>query len=167
MTRFRLLSLAALTGALIVLLAGAAGADPQRTGHWLWPLDSAPRIVGHYRAPLTAYSAGHRGIDLPASVGTAVHAPAAGLVAYSGTVVDRGVLSIDHAGRWRTSFEPVTDAPPVGTPVVAGQVVGRVSDEPGHCVATCLHVGLRRDGAYLNPLVMLGDLRPSVLLPLG
>ena len=82
-------------------------------------------------------------------------------------VVNRPVIVITHAGGIRTSYEPVETAVPVGTTVIAGQVVGHVSSATGHCGGRdCLHWGARRGTIYVDPLQFL---RPPhvVLLPLG
>ena len=92
-------------------------------------------------------------------------APADGVVRFAGTVVGRGVLVLDHAGGIRTSFEPVTDALPVGTAVSRGQPVARVGPAGSHCAPTgCLHWGARRGARYVDPLSLLGLLPPIVLL---
>ena len=109
--------------------------------------------------------AGHRGVDLGATE-TLVLSPADGVVVFTGTVVDRPVLTIDHGDGMLSSFEPVTASVTRGTSVQAGQVVGRISGEP-HCPGPCVHWGVRKDGEYVNPLPLVGDRRPSILLPLA
>ena len=50
--------------------------------------------------------------------------------------------------------------------VVRGDVIGTVL--PGHCnTLPCVHWGVRRGDEYINPLSLVTDLRPSVLLPLA
>jgi murein DD-endopeptidase MepM/ murein hydrolase activator NlpD len=107
--------------------------------------------------------AGHRGVDLSASEG-AVHSPADGVVVFVGTVVDRPVLTIDHGDGLLSSFEPVSASVTKGQSVRAGQEVGRISSEP-HCPSLCVHWGVREHGEYVNPLPLVSDRRPSVLLP--
>jgi murein DD-endopeptidase MepM/ murein hydrolase activator NlpD len=129
--------------------------------------------VRPFIAPETAYSAGHRGIDLAAAVGTIVFAPADGVIHFSGTVVDRSVLSIEHPGSLLSSFEPVTSTLPVGTTVHRGDPVGTIAVGPGmspatsadHCTSSCLHFGVRLHGQYLSPLNYLGGIPLPVLLP--
>ena len=90
-------------------------------------------------------------------------------------VVDRVVLSIDHGSGYVSSFEPVSSELEIGDAVGAGEVIGQLEsyeDGSHHCTAKsataqpCLHWGVRLHGDYINPLLMLGDLEPSVLLPL-
>jgi leucine dehydrogenase len=133
---------------------------------WRWPTPPPHAVLRPFRAPLTAYGSGHRGIDLAAAPGTIVSAPAAGVVFFAGIVVDRPVLSIEHAGGLLSSFEAVESPLAEGTPVRAGDPVGVVAAS-AHCPgASCLHFGVRRNGRYLSPLLMLGGVPRSVLLPL-
>ena len=127
------------------------------------PVDDV--VVRRFERPAQRWSAGHRGIDIDAAVGTAVRAPADGVVTFSGTVVDRGVLTIEHADGLRSSLEPLTGGPPRWTRVSAGDVVGAVADGGTHCApADCLHWGVRRGEDYLDPLTLLPGRAPVVLL---
>ncbi len=131
---------------------------------WQWPVDPPRSVVRPYVAPATPYSAGHRGVDLRATDGGTVYAPADGVVHFSGIVVDRPVLSIRHPGGLISSYEPVESALASGTAVRRGEVVGMVL--AAHCVpAACVHMGVRLDGEYVSPLLYLGDVPRSVLLP--
>src|SRR5689334_16295584 len=55
---------------------------------WVWPAESV-RVVVPYAAPAHRYGPGHRGIDLALEGTISLRAPAGGVVAFSGTVVDR------------------------------------------------------------------------------
>jgi murein DD-endopeptidase MepM/ murein hydrolase activator NlpD len=153
----RLATLALALPPLFAIVTGSLFAPP-----WHWPVDAPHAIVRPFVAPATAYSAGHRGVDLAAGGGT-VYAPADGVVRFVGVVVDRPVLSIEHPGGLVTSYEPVTSTLAAGQLVARGEVVGIVAG--GHCASACLHFGVRLDGRYVSPLAYLGGLRPSVLLP--
>jgi murein DD-endopeptidase MepM/ murein hydrolase activator NlpD len=137
----------------------ASGATPA----WLWPLSAPHTIVRPFIAPETAYSAGHRGIDIAATEGSIVSAPADGVVFFAGVVVDRPVLSITHADGLISSYEPVQSNLGDGTVVHRGEPVGRLV--AGHCPASCLHFGVRLHGEYVSPLVYLGGIQRPVLLP--
>ena len=92
------------------------------------------------------------------------------MVSFSGQVVDREVLSIDHGTGHISSFEPVTSDLAVSDPVTAGEpiaVLNTYSNSVHHCDSPCLHWGVRLHGEYINPLLLLGELEPSVLLPLN
>ncbi|WP_082227125.1 M23 family metallopeptidase [Demequina rhizosphaerae] len=173
-------ALAALAAACVLMGAAAASAAgvappsvPLPGPPWA-PLSSplsspiAPlRALALFVAPAAPWAAGHRGIDLAAARGGTVLSPSAGVVSYSGTVVDRGVVSIDHGGGVVSSLEPVAHAPPAGTRVERGEPVGEVVAGTGHCApATCVHWGVRVDGRYVDPLDLLEGFGPVVLLPL-
>lgn len=154
--------------------AAAAGVEPpsrgpvdRRPATASWPLRPEPGVLRPFDAPAQRWSPGHRGVDLAASAGQAVLAPAAGTVTFAGVVVDRGVLTLTHSGGLRSSFEPVTGQVPVGTVVAQGQPVAAVDPLVAHCApVTCLHWGVRRGEVYLDPLGLVLPPPPSVLLPL-
>lgn len=139
-------------------------ASPPAETPWEWPLSGVPPVLRHFDRPPEKWMAGHRGVDLGATDGT-VLSPADGVVVFAGTVVDRPVLTIDHGDGRLSSFEPVTASVDKGAHVRAGQSIGRISSEP-HCPGPCVHWGVREDGEYINPLPLVSDRRPSVLLPL-
>lgn len=116
------------------------------------------RLLVPYRASADPYSAGHRGADLAAAPGQAVLSPLAGHISFVGVVAGRPVTVI-IAGARRLSLEPVSSALRVGEAVVVGQVLGRVGIG-GHCSGRCVHVGLRVNGAYVDPLPSRPHLLP-------
>ncbi|MCG7425237.1 M23 family metallopeptidase [Kocuria rhizophila] len=145
-------------------MLGAHPADAAGAG-WAWPVSPRPGVERPFEAPAQKWLPGHRGVDLAAPPGTPLRSPAAGVVSFSGVVVDREVLTIDHGDGRKSSFEPVTALVRVGDHVTRGQVVARVAD-PGHGPrGSSVHWGVRQDGEYVNPLQFVVDLRPSVLLP--
>ena len=134
-------------------------------GSWSWPVIGPHPLARPYLAPPTPYAAGHRGIDILAAAGTSVRAPDDGVVHFVGVVVDRPVLSLAHGGGVLSSFEPVSSELRAGDHVVRGEVIGTLI--AGHCTTPCLHLGARIDGNYVNPLLFLGGVPWSVLLPAG
>lgn len=143
------------------------GGRPAAGPSWQWPLAPRPPVLRGFDPPPKPWLSGHRGVDLGfAAAGAQVLSPAGGTVSFSGVVVDRPVITIDHGGGLRSSFEPVESPLAAGDTVAAGQVIGTVM--PGHCpAAQCLHWGVREGGQYVNPLQFVLDLRPSILLPLS
>lgn len=147
----------------------AAGAPPSSAvasgqPRWAWPV-SPVVVVKAYSAPPTPYASGHRGIDLAVSPSAVVTAPAGSTVRFSGLVVDRPVLTLDHGGGILSSYEPLASDLVVGASVSTGQPLGRVADG-GHCASRCLHIGVRIDGAYVSPLLFFDRVPRAVLLPL-
>lgn len=135
-------------------------ASALRSGTWTWPVQGTHTVISDYQAPLNPYSAGHRGIDIVAKPGDPVYAPDDGVIHFAGTVVDRGVLSIDH-GKFHSSFEPIDTDVHQGQIVHRGQQIGIVASS-NHC--TCLHLGARQDDNYLSPLALLSAIEPAVLM---
>lgn len=144
---------------------------------WSWPLVPEPRVLRHFERPPQDWKPGHRGVDLSTrGLPAQVRSPADGVVAFAGTVVDRGVLTIDHGDGRISSFEPVTTTLVEGRAVGTGDVVATVAvihpatasggTVRGHCGGLCLHWGVRVEGEYVDPLAFVTDRRPSVLLPL-
>lgn len=157
-------ALASLTAIAVVLLSsGVASAAPgAEEPRWIWP-GGVASVLREFERPPHPYGPGHRGIDIPVTGGVAL-APADGVVAFSGFVVDRSLLTIDHGGGLVSTLEPVDDPPPAGTAVSQGQVLGPVS-AGGHVGDDTLHLGARLNGEYIDPLALLGVLERPVLLP--
>lgn len=169
---------------LVVLLLGRAPARAEvppapppvvPVGAFAWPLAGvdgrgAPARAGAVGAvtrlfdpPPHYYGRGHRGADLAGRPGLAVLAAGEGVVVFAGRVAGRGVVSVEHAGGLRTTYEPVAVAVAPGARVRRGDPLGAL--ETGHrgCLqAACLHWGLRRPSTtpgaleYLDPLLLLG-----------
>ena len=129
---------------------------------WQWPLERSRQVSRGFLAPATEFGAGHRGIDLPAVVGERLVAPTRVRVAFAGRVVDRDVVTLDAGGGWLATFDGATSTLETGSVLEAGAPVAVVSPTP-HCA--CVHVGLRYDGEYVNPLLAWGEVPRAVLLP--
>lgn len=143
---------------------GAAGAahvtGPQLSSseaRFIWPLDPAPEVVRPFDRPTEHYGPGHRGVDLEALPAQSVLAAGTGVVVFAGTLAGRGVVSIDHDGGLRTTYEPVRPLVTVGDQVYAGQEIGTVDTGHSGCAGSCLHWGVRRGSEYLNPLTLVGE----------
>lgn len=134
-----------------------------------WPV-ADPTVVARFDPPVAAWSSGHRGVDLAARTGDVVRSMAAGTVLFAGTIAGKPVVSVGYPGpdRPRSTYEPVIPSVAVGQQVAEGAVLGTVAVIGGHCGGTrgCLHVGLRTDTRYLDPLTLVGR-APAVLKPPG
>jgi murein DD-endopeptidase MepM/ murein hydrolase activator NlpD len=129
-------------------------------GGFRWPLAGTPTVTRPFDPPPRPWLPGHRGVDLAGMPAQLVLAAGSGTVAFAGTIAGTGVVSIDHAGGLRTTYEPVIPIVHSGQMVVVGQPVGRLM--PGHpdCpVGACLHWGLRHGSEYLDPLGLLRSRR--------
>lgn len=141
------------------LVAPVTDGSTNRAGPWRAPVQPL-QIDRAFDAPTQDWLPGHRGVDLRAPAGTAVSAPADGVVAFAGMVAGRPVLSVDHVdphdptGTVRTTYEPVTAAVSRGDRTSAGQTIGTVADAT-HCDRGCLHWGARRGRSYVDPMSFL------------
>lgn len=165
------LAMLACAGFAWAVPARAEAAAPARAGLWEWPLEPHVVLEGFALGPYS-WSAGHRGVDLAASPGEPVKAPATGVVTFAGVVAGRGVLVLTHESGHgiRSSFEPVRASVAVGTRITPGEVIARVTPAASridHCSSgRCLHWGVRRFGTYIDPLAFVAPQR-VVLLPVG
>jgi murein DD-endopeptidase MepM/ murein hydrolase activator NlpD len=136
-------------------------------GGFVWPLSPRPAVLRRFERPQNHWAAGHRGVDLSAAVGQPVLSAGEGVVAFSGVISRRGVITVRHPGGLRTTYDPVDERLATGAVVHRGNRIGVLSPAPGHCAPrTCLHWGAISERAYRDPLSLLGFGRP-ILLPLG
>jgi murein DD-endopeptidase MepM/ murein hydrolase activator NlpD len=132
---------------------------------WAAPLPDAA-LTRRFDVLPHRYAAGHRGADLAGTPGAAVLSAGAGVVVFAGMVAGRPVVSVDHAGGLRTTYEPVSPSVGAGQVVARGSPLGTlVAGHAGCPVAACLHWGLKRGEVYLDPLLLLAPPRIR-LLPL-
>ncbi|WP_170228575.1 M23 family metallopeptidase [Nesterenkonia populi] len=166
LARRSLLTLLLLT--LLSLPATTQSSPSLHPNDWEPPLRSAD-IAREFAAPPAPWARGHRGLDLGAPAKAQIRSPADGVVSFSGTVVNRHVLSINHGNGYISSFEPIETDLNDGDPVSQEQPIGHLNtydDGTHHCDSPCLHWGVRHHGQYINPMLLLGPVEPSVLLPL-
>ena len=139
-----------------------ASADSARIAHSKPVLGA---VVREYSPPSKRWLAGHRGVDLAASVGDPIYASAAGSVSFSGSINGMTSISITHANGIRTTYQPVQATVEKGQRVERGQLIGYLTaaerhPEPG------LHWGALRGREYLDPMSLLG-FRTVVLKPVN
>jgi murein DD-endopeptidase MepM/ murein hydrolase activator NlpD len=157
---------------VLVVVATALAAPPiasaapasVATALWGWPLSGEPTVTRPFDPPPTPYAAGHRGVDLAGVAGQQVLAAGGGVVAFAGLVAGRPVVSVDHPGGLRTTYEPVQPGVAAGQSVARGAPLGVVVTGHAGCpVEVCLHWGLRRARVYLDPLSLLRPPRVRLL----
>jgi murein DD-endopeptidase MepM/ murein hydrolase activator NlpD len=120
-------------------------------------------VVRGFEAPAGPYGPGHRGIDVRAPVGTPVAAPAAGTVTFAGRVAGSAWVSVAVAPGVVVTVGPLLAvAVAAGDRVAALAPVGRLA--AGHGAA--VHLSLRVDGGYVDPLPWLVDRPRPRLAPL-
>jgi murein DD-endopeptidase MepM/ murein hydrolase activator NlpD len=139
-----------------------------QTGRLAWPLSPRPQVTRYFEAPESPYGPGHRGVDLAAAPGQEVLAADVGVVVFAGQVAGHGVVSLDHDGGLRTTYQPITPTVTTGEQVYRGQPLGTVTPgHPGCSVPACLHWGARRGTEYVDPLALTGTPGRVRLKPWG
>lgn len=155
----------------VVLMAAALTAAPAgaEVGRLQWPLRPAAAVTRGFDAPAPNWTRGHRGVDLAGSTGQTVFASAGGTVVFAGELAGRPLVSVQHPGGLRTSYEPVRPAVRAGQRVDTGTELGVLLDGHAGCpVRACLHWGAMWGPAsradYVDPLALLMS-TPIVLKP--
>ena len=135
--------------------AGTTSAMP--FGAWPWPVTGP--VIRAFDTPTTPFGAGHRGIDVAVPVGTAILAPEAGTVSFAGRVGGELFVTLDHGGGLASTYSWLSaTVVREGDVVALGQTIGSTgSGHPGAAIPH-LHLGMKLDGAYLDPLEVLGPL---------
>ncbi|MFN8070645.1 MAG: M23 family metallopeptidase [Mycobacterium sp.] len=158
--------------AAVVLLLGLSPTSRADDVRLQWPLRPAmPVVTRGFDAPRPDWQRGHRGVDLAGVVGQPVYAAGRGTVVFAGVLAGRPVVSVDHPGGLRTSYEPVEAVVRPGQLVDSGTPLGRLAaGHPGCPAAACLHWGAMWGPAqradYVDPVGLLAS-TPIRLKPLG
>lgn len=164
-----------------------AGRGPERVPPLRMPLTGP--ITRGFEAPAGTYGPGHRGVDVGGQTGEAVRAPGGGRVEFAGPVAGRTWVSVMVAPGVVVTVGPLLDAGvTAGQRVRALAPVGRLG--PGHGQESApgqdagygsgqgygpgqgagygmtLHLSLRVDGVYVDPLPYLLDRPRPRLAPL-
>jgi len=153
--------------ALVALGAVGSAIQPVHAAvPWAWPV--AGPIIRGFEPPDGPYGAGHRGIDIAADLSTVIVAADDGVVTFAGKVGGRLFVTIDHGGGLTSTCSFLNGAMVrKGDHVARGQPVALTgwghADEP----VPHLHFGVRRNGAYVDPLEYLSWPSVSELIRLA
>jgi murein DD-endopeptidase MepM/ murein hydrolase activator NlpD len=119
-------------------------------------------VIRGFDPPDSPYGSGHRGIDIAAAVGTPVLAPAPGTVTFAGQVAGHLFVTIDHGGGLESTYSWLSailvrkgdgvDA----AAVIAASGTGHPTD-----LVPNLHMGVKLDDVYVDPLDYLGPISVS------
>jgi murein DD-endopeptidase MepM/ murein hydrolase activator NlpD len=121
------------------------------------------RISSHFgtRRPELSKHA-HNGIDLAAARGTAVHAPAAGVVSVATSHYEPvpgygSVIVVEHGDGWQSLYAHLDSIDVrVGESVSSGQMIGRVGTT-GLATGPHVHVEVLRDGERIDPASVIAE----------
>lgn len=149
---------------MVVVTAPAPGPSAAPGVRFRSPVPGGAVPVTAFDPPDMPWLPGHRGVDLASVPLAPVRAPAGATVLFAGAVGGKPVVSLDHGGGLRTTYEPVSATVRAGQTVTAGQPVGHlVAGHPGCPVEACLHWGARvasggpggDDDEYIDPMTLL------------
>lgn len=143
----------------VLILGTAICATPAAA--WVDPAAGTPYPAAVSRPadiPEQNWKPGHRGVDLPLRLGADVLAAGDGVVAFVGVVAGTPVISVDHAGGIRTTYQPVRSTLAVGDKVREGEPLGALAHAPAGFSGSHdgLHWGaLVSKDSYIDPLTLL------------
>jgi murein DD-endopeptidase MepM/ murein hydrolase activator NlpD len=121
------------------------------------PLKFEPRITSSFsrarRHPVLNYTRAHNGVDYGAPTGAPVVSVAGGVVTFAGWTNGGGrTVKVRHASGYESEYLHLSAiSVKRGSRVGQGEIVGRVGAS-GLATGPHLHYGLRRNGAYVNPV---------------
>jgi murein DD-endopeptidase MepM/ murein hydrolase activator NlpD len=120
----------------------------------IWPTSgrfSSP--FGYRRSPFTGRRTFHKGIDITASRGSPIYAPAAGKVTYAQRFSTYGLcVEVEHGAGIMTRFAHLSGfAVDVGQTVARGDMLGYVGNT-GRSTAPHLHYEVHVKKKLVNPL---------------
>jgi murein DD-endopeptidase MepM/ murein hydrolase activator NlpD len=134
------------------------------------PLKFEPRITSRFsssrRHPVLGYTRAHNGVDYSAPTGAPVAAVAPGTVTFAGWTGGGGrTVRVRHHNGYESEYLHLSAiAVRAGAHVSQGDVVGKVG-ATGLATGPHLHYGLRRHGAYVNPVVEHRNMPPGEPIP--
>ena len=129
-------------------LLGSTGATPT-----LWPvMGRVTSSFGERLDPFNGEGAFHAGLDIAASYGTPIHAPADGVIAKAGPASGYGrEMIVDHGGGITTIYGHLSAfAVVAGQAVKQGQVIGYIGSA-GRSTGPHLHYEVRVNNMPVNP----------------
>ncbi|MDO8987726.1 MAG: peptidoglycan DD-metalloendopeptidase family protein [Coriobacteriia bacterium] len=148
-------------GVVLMVACTSVGVAPVRAA---WPLELAAPVTLGYGETYTrdGRSVSHLGVDLAGATGSAVLAPAAGIVSFVGRVPGSVgtilALTITTDDGILVTVSPLSEAQVLaGERVDAGGLVGMIAESGDPSTSTPhLHVSARRGDRYLDPTALLG-----------
>jgi murein DD-endopeptidase MepM/ murein hydrolase activator NlpD len=162
-----IVALAVLTPAITAgSVSAATVATTGTTGGWTWPVVGP--VIQTFDPPNTPYGSGHRGIDIAAAVGTTVVSSADGTVTFAGPVGGYLFLTIDHGGGLSSTYSWLSaKLVRKGDRVLQGEPVALTGwGHPGGPIPH-VHLGVKLDGAYVDPLSYLGPISLAAFVRLA
>jgi murein DD-endopeptidase MepM/ murein hydrolase activator NlpD len=130
------------------------------------PLKFEPRITSRFSSsrkhPILGYARAHNGVDYYAPAGAPVGSVAPGVVTLAGWTNGGGrTVKVRHPNGYETEYLHLSAITVrAGARVGQGELVGRVG-KTGLATGVHLHYGLKRNGAYVNPVIEHRNMPPG------
>ena len=137
-----------------MMVLALAPTPANASGSWTWPV-TGPVIRG-YDPPDSPYGSGHRGIDIATPFGTPVLAAASGTVTFAGKVGGHLFVTVNHGGGLASTYSWLSELRVRKNDVVTqGQVIALSGTGHPDVPTPHLHLGVKLNGAYQDPLEYL------------
>jgi murein DD-endopeptidase MepM/ murein hydrolase activator NlpD len=134
------------------------------------PLKFEPRITSRFTSsrkhPILGYTRAHNGVDYAAPTGAPVATVAPGTVTLAGWTSGGGrTVRVRHNNGYESEYLHLSALDVrAGQHVSQGEVIGRAG-ATGLATGPHLHYGLRRHGAYVNPVIEHRNMPPGEPIP--
>ena len=136
------------------------------------PLKFEPRITSRFSRsrmhPVLKYARAHNGVDYGAPTGAPIVSVSSGVVAFAGWTGGGGrTVRVKHASGYESEYmhmSAIAGDIRAGARVGQGEVLGNVG-MTGTATGPHLHYGLRKNGAYVNPVTEHQNLPPGEPVP--
>ncbi|MEP7118351.1 MAG: M23 family metallopeptidase, partial [Acidobacteriota bacterium] len=136
------------------------------------PLKFEPRITSRFSSgrmhPVLNYVRAHNGVDYGAPTGAPIVSVSSGVVTFAGWTSGGGrTVRVKHASGYESEYmhmSAIAGGIHPGAHVGQGEVVGSVG-MTGTATGPHLHYGLRKNGAYVNPVAEHEKLPPGEPVP--
>jgi len=141
------------TGYMLLIKSDAVtyqSASPR--SEWVWPVPASKRISQKYGLWYKSKKGYHKGIDIPAPVGTTVNAAHSGSVVksyYSGSCGYFVLIKAESTPYWHAYQHLKSGAISAGTYVKAGQRIGSIGSWPKCTTGPHLHFSVEK-GAWIS-----------------
>jgi hypothetical protein len=143
---------------LLTLVIAALTQPVKSPEIWATPIpDFENRHFPNYVLPASKWGAGHRGIDLLVNDQEQIKSPFSGTVHFQGKVVDRNVLTLKSICSNLSAGDEVTKGDQIG------HYCAGAENYEEHC-EMCIHFSVRSEHGYLNPLLFVSTIKPSVIV---
>lgn len=122
---------------------------------WSWPVVGA--VLRAFDPPKTAFTSGHRGIDIACWPDAQILAVAPGTVTFAGNVAGQRYVTVTHMDGTQSTASWVQDIlVKKGAVVSAGTPLATCGSGHPSALIPHVHIGFRSpDGSYIDPMEML------------